>query len=46
MIGTSGVMADAGFFEGTSDQDRRYSDEEIELLKTMKFPATFDKKVR
>ena len=41
------TMADAGFFKGTStDQDRRFSDKETKLLKTMKFPATFDKKVR
>ena len=40
-------MADAGFFKGTStDQDRRFSDKETKLLKTMKFPSTFDKKVR
>ncbi|KAF4618774.1 hypothetical protein D9613_010021 [Agrocybe pediades] len=39
-------MADAGFFKGTSaDQDRRFSDKELKLLKTMKFPAEFDKKV-
>ncbi|KAH8103019.1 PWI domain-containing protein, partial [Cristinia sonorae] len=35
-----------GFFKGTSaDQDRRFSDKELKLLKTMKFPAEFDKKV-
>ena len=34
-----------GFFKGTSaDQDRRFSDKELKLLKTMKFPADFDKK--
>ncbi|TFY55673.1 hypothetical protein EVJ58_g8102 [Rhodofomes roseus] len=39
-------MADAGFFKGTSaDQDRRFSDKEMKLLKTMKFPAEFEKKV-
>ncbi|KAF9051471.1 PWI domain-containing protein, partial [Panaeolus papilionaceus] len=36
-----------GFFKGTSaDQDRRFSDKELKLLKTMKFPAEFEKKVR
>ena len=36
-----------GFFKGTSaDQDRRFSDKELKLLKTMKFPPEFDKKVR
>lgn len=35
-----------GFFKGTSaDQDRRFSDKELKLLKTMKFPPEFDKKV-
>ena len=35
-----------GFFKGTSaDQDRRFSDKEVKLLKTMKFPPEFDKKV-
>ncbi|KAF8155979.1 PWI domain-containing protein [Crassisporium funariophilum] len=39
-------MADAGFFKGTSaDQDRRFSDKEVKLLKSIKFPAEFDKKV-
>lgn len=39
-------MADAGFFKGTSaDQDRRFSDKELKLLKSMKFPAHFEKKV-
>ena len=37
----------SGFFKGTSaDQDRRFSDKELKLLKTMKFPQNFDKKVR
>ena len=37
----------SGFFKGTSaDQDRRFSDKELKLLKTMKFPPEFDKKVR
>ncbi|KAG2342400.1 PWI-domain-containing protein, partial [Suillus weaverae] len=36
-----------GFFKGTSaDQDRRFSDKELKLLKSMKFPPEFDKKVR
>ncbi|RPD74099.1 PWI domain-containing protein, partial [Lentinus tigrinus ALCF2SS1-7] len=36
----------SGFFKGTSaDQDRRFSDKELKLLKTMKFPPEFDKKV-
>ncbi|TCD66924.1 hypothetical protein EIP91_000763 [Steccherinum ochraceum] len=36
----------AGFFKGTSaDQDRRFSDKELKLLKSMKFPPEFDKKV-
>ncbi|KAJ3824446.1 PWI domain-containing protein, partial [Lentinula raphanica] len=35
-----------GFFKGTSaDQDRRFSDKELKLLKSMKFPADFEKKV-
>lgn len=35
-----------GFFKGTStDQDRRFSDKEMKLLKSMKFPPEFDKKV-
>ncbi|KAF7986333.1 hypothetical protein HWV62_35316 [Athelia sp. TMB] len=39
-------MADAGFFKGTSsEQDRRFSDKEVKLLKSMKFPPEFDKKV-
>ncbi|KAI0821913.1 PWI domain-containing protein, partial [Trametes gibbosa] len=34
-----------GFFKGTSaDQDRRFSDKELKLLKSMKFPPEFDKK--
>jgi hypothetical protein len=37
----------SGFFKGTSaDQDRRFSDKELKLLKSMKFPPEFDKKVR
>ena len=36
----------SGFFKGTSaDQDRRFSDKELKLLKSMKFPPEFDKKV-
>jgi serine/arginine repetitive matrix protein 1 len=36
---------DTGFFKGTSaDQDRRFSDKELKLIKSMKFPAEFDKK--
>ena len=39
-------MKSSGFFKGTSaDQDRRFSDKELKLLKTMKFPPEFDKKV-
>ncbi|KAI8974885.1 PWI domain-containing protein, partial [Trametes punicea] len=39
------VYSVAGFFKGTSaDQDRRFSDKELKLLKTMKFPPEFDKK--
>ncbi|KAM6503248.1 PWI domain containing protein, partial [Amanita muscaria] len=35
-----------GFFKGTSaEQDRRFSDKELKLLKSMKFPSEFDKKV-
>ena len=35
-----------GFFKGTSaDQDRRFSDKELKLLKTMKFPPEFETKV-
>ncbi|EJD45432.1 PWI domain-containing protein [Auricularia subglabra TFB-10046 SS5] len=37
---------DAGFFKGTSsEQDTRFSDKELKLLKTLKFPPEFDKKV-
>ncbi|CAE7229364.1 unnamed protein product [Rhizoctonia solani] len=40
------VMADAGFFKGTSaEQDRRFADKEHRLLKSMKFPPEFDRKV-
>lgn len=36
----------AGFFKGTSaDQDRRFSDKELKLLKSIKFPPQFDTKV-
>ncbi|KAJ3746559.1 hypothetical protein DFH05DRAFT_1458813 [Lentinula detonsa] len=36
----------SGFFEGSSaDQDRRFSEKELKLLKSMKFPPEFDKKV-
>lgn len=36
-----------GFFKGTSaEQDRRFSDKEMKLLKSMKFPPEFDKKVK
>ncbi|KDQ58478.1 hypothetical protein JAAARDRAFT_128886 [Jaapia argillacea MUCL 33604] len=39
-------MRVSGFFKGTSaEQDRRFSDKELKLLKSMKFPPTFDKKV-
>ncbi|KAH8105778.1 PWI domain-containing protein [Phellopilus nigrolimitatus] len=35
-----------GFFKGTStDQDRRFSDKESKLLKTLKFPPEFSEKV-
>lgn len=35
----------AGFFKGTSaDQDRRFSDKELKLLKSIKFPPQFDTK--
>jgi hypothetical protein len=38
--------AAVGFFKGTSaDQDRRFSDKELKLLKSLKFPPEFDKKV-
>lgn len=40
------LFCDAGFFKGTSaDQDRRFSDKELKLLKSMKFPPEFEKKV-
>jgi serine/arginine repetitive matrix protein 1 len=40
------LLGCVGFFKGTSaDQDRRFSDKELKLLKSMKFPAEFDKKV-
>ncbi|GAB1518896.1 hypothetical protein RhiTH_001961 [Rhizoctonia solani] len=39
-------MADAGFFKGTSaEQDRRFADKEHRLLKSIKFPPEFDRKV-
>jgi hypothetical protein len=35
-----------GFFKGSSaDQDRRFSDKELKLLKTFKFPPQLDTKV-
>jgi hypothetical protein len=41
------TMGDSNFFKGTStDQDRRFSDKETKLLKTLKFPPEFDQKVR
>lgn len=41
------LLTASGFFKGTSaDQDRRFSDKELKLLKSMKFPQNFDKKVR
>ncbi|KAH9050890.1 PWI domain-containing protein [Lactarius deliciosus] len=36
------TMADAGT---SADQDRRFSDKELKLLKTLKFPSQFDTKV-
>lgn len=40
------IAPSPGFFKGTSaDQDRRFSDKELKLLKSMKFPPEFDKKV-
>ena len=40
------LLCITGFFKGTSaDQDRRFSDKELKLLKTMKFPPEFEKKV-
>ncbi|KAI8917738.1 hypothetical protein DFJ77DRAFT_531323 [Powellomyces hirtus] len=39
-------MGDAGFFKGTSaEQDSRFGDKQKKLLKSMKFPKIFDKKV-
>ncbi|KAJ3168676.1 Serine/arginine repetitive matrix protein 1 [Geranomyces variabilis] len=39
-------MGDAGFFKGTSaEQDQRFGDKQKKLLKSMKFPKLFDKKV-
>lgn len=46
-IDTCALLLSIGFFKGTSaDQDRRFSDKEVKLLKSLKFPAEFDKKVR
>jgi serine/arginine repetitive matrix protein 1 len=40
-------MGDSNFFKGTSaDQDRRFTDKESKLLKTLKFPPEFETKVR
>lgn len=40
------LLISQGFFKGTStDQDRRFSDKESRLLKSMKFPPEFDQKV-
>jgi len=40
------LLLSLGFFKGTSaDQDRRFSDKELKLLKTLKFPSQFDTKV-
>lgn len=37
---------DAGFFKGTStEQDRRFSDKDARLLKSIKFPPEFEQKV-
>lgn len=37
---------DAGFFKGTStEQDRRFSDKDARLLKSIKFPVEFEQKV-
>ncbi|KZS96357.1 PWI domain-containing protein [Sistotremastrum niveocremeum HHB9708] len=37
---------DAGFFKGTStDQDKRFSDKEAKLLKSLKFPPEYDTRV-
>ncbi|OCB90554.1 hypothetical protein A7U60_g2232 [Sanghuangporus baumii] len=39
-------MTDAGFFKGTSaEQDSRFSDKEMKLLRTLKFPPEFSEKV-
>ncbi|CCA73480.1 hypothetical protein PIIN_11874 [Serendipita indica DSM 11827] len=39
-------MADAGFFRGTNvNSDSRFSDKELKLLKTLRFPPEFEKKV-
>ncbi|KAL5481097.1 hypothetical protein ACEPAI_10038 [Sanghuangporus weigelae] len=39
-------MLEQGFFKGTSaDQDSRFSDKEMKLLKTLKFPPEFSEKV-
>ena len=44
---TAFISSIPGFFKGTSaDQDRRFSDKELKLLKSMKFPPEFEKKVR
>jgi hypothetical protein len=41
------IMADAGFFKGTSaEQDSRFANKQKKLLKQMKFPANIDVKVR
>ncbi|KAG9082488.1 hypothetical protein FRC06_004971 [Ceratobasidium sp. 370] len=39
-------MADAGFFKGTSiDQDRRFTDKENRLMRSLTFPPEFNQKV-
>ncbi|RIB06755.1 PWI domain-containing protein [Gigaspora rosea] len=39
-------MGDGGFFKGTSlEQDSRFSDKQKKLLKSMNFPAEFNRKV-
>ncbi|KAL5522779.1 hypothetical protein ACEPAG_8797 [Sanghuangporus baumii] len=39
-------MLEQGFFKGTSaDQDSRFSDKEMKLLRTLKFPPEFSQKV-
>jgi len=44
---TFSKMGDSNFFKGTSaDQDRRFTDKESKLLKTLKFPPEFETKVR